>query len=234
MLRYDHRPSYPRVACTCSSAHAACVRSTTSCPSTSPAADYRCRIPALLPSHPPVPRPPPPLAHCPPGKAGGFLALDWNDGSPVGPLARLSYGLHRRLAGELGQDVGYRDVDTLQVWRRLMFNANIHERSGARTSGAASGGLGIGAQSVQSRRVTFCRTSVLYGRTGGCRTCRGVRGKAGTLRHRTRGCPMGRTCRLLYAQRIAPPHFSCGTRRGIRVTAGQTAGASRSLLSLVL
>jgi hypothetical protein len=50
------------------------------------------------------------------GKAGGFLALDWNDGSPVGPLARHSYHLHRQLADVFGQDaIGYREVDTLQV-----------------------------------------------------------------------------------------------------------------------
>lgn len=28
------------------------------------------------------------LAAAASGKAGGFLALDWNDSSPVGPLAR--------------------------------------------------------------------------------------------------------------------------------------------------
>ncbi|EFJ41465.1 hypothetical protein VOLCADRAFT_98510 [Volvox carteri f. nagariensis] len=50
------------------------------------------------------------------GKAGGFLALDWNDSSPVGPLARLSYRLHEQLAGQLGAErIGYRTVHTLQV-----------------------------------------------------------------------------------------------------------------------
>ena len=49
------------------------------------------------------------------GKAGGFLALDWNDGGPVGPLARLSYSLHKTLASELGQDTGYREVRTFSV-----------------------------------------------------------------------------------------------------------------------
>ena len=48
------------------------------------------------------------------GKAAGFLALDWNDATPIGALARLSFGLHRELAGEL-PDVGYRDVETLLV-----------------------------------------------------------------------------------------------------------------------
>ena len=49
------------------------------------------------------------------GKAGGFLALDWSDGGPVGPLARLSYFLHKTLASELGQDTGYREVRTFSV-----------------------------------------------------------------------------------------------------------------------
>jgi len=35
------------------------------------------------------------------GKAGGFLALDWNDGSPLGPLARLSFQMHEDLASTL-------------------------------------------------------------------------------------------------------------------------------------
>lgn len=49
------------------------------------------------------------------GKAGGFLALDWCDGSALGPLARLSFALHADLAERLGVDYGYRRVDTLGV-----------------------------------------------------------------------------------------------------------------------
>jgi hypothetical protein len=50
------------------------------------------------------------------GKAGGFLALDWNDGSPVGPLARHSYALHAQLAEAFGSEaIGYRQLDTIQV-----------------------------------------------------------------------------------------------------------------------
>src|SRR2546427_9362831 len=33
------------------------------------------------------------------GKSGGFLALDWCDDSPLGPLARASFALHAELAG---------------------------------------------------------------------------------------------------------------------------------------
>ncbi len=36
------------------------------------------------------------------GKSGGFLALDWCDGSPLGPLARRSFALHAELAVGLG------------------------------------------------------------------------------------------------------------------------------------
>src|SRR2546427_619742 len=46
------------------------------------------------------------------GKSGGFLALDWCDGSPLGPLARASFALHAELAKELGTDYGYRRMDT--------------------------------------------------------------------------------------------------------------------------
>ena len=46
------------------------------------------------------------------GKSGGFLALDWCDSGPVGPLARLSFGLHAQLAHELGSDYGYRRMNT--------------------------------------------------------------------------------------------------------------------------
>jgi len=38
------------------------------------------------------------------GKAGGFLALDWCDGSPLGPLARASFAMHDALAETLALD----------------------------------------------------------------------------------------------------------------------------------
>ena len=42
------------------------------------------------------------------GKAGGFLALDWNDGGPTGPLTRKSFELHEELAAALPFAVDYR------------------------------------------------------------------------------------------------------------------------------
>src|SRR5690349_20072237 len=49
------------------------------------------------------------------GKAGGFLALDWCDGSPLGPLARRSFALHAELDARLPGAWGYRRLDTLAV-----------------------------------------------------------------------------------------------------------------------
>ena len=47
------------------------------------------------------------------GRAGGFLALDWNDRTPVGPLARRSFELHRELASGVAVECGYRPLETV-------------------------------------------------------------------------------------------------------------------------
>ena len=49
------------------------------------------------------------------GKSGGFLALDWCDGTPLEPLARRSFELHDDLARKLGNPWGYRRLDTWSV-----------------------------------------------------------------------------------------------------------------------
>src|ERR1700688_3795788 len=46
------------------------------------------------------------------GKAGGFLARDWCDGTPLMHLARRSFDLHAELAEELSGDGGYRRLAT--------------------------------------------------------------------------------------------------------------------------
>jgi glycine/D-amino acid oxidase-like deaminating enzyme len=38
------------------------------------------------------------------GKSGGFLALDWCDGTPLQALARRSFALHASLAAEIDGD----------------------------------------------------------------------------------------------------------------------------------
>lgn len=46
--------------------------------------------------------------------AGGFLARDWCDGSPTGPLAQASFALHADLADKLNgkERYGYRRMST--------------------------------------------------------------------------------------------------------------------------
>ncbi len=46
------------------------------------------------------------------GKSGGFLALDWCDGTPLEALARRSFALHAELAQRIGGDWGYRRLTT--------------------------------------------------------------------------------------------------------------------------
>lgn len=50
------------------------------------------------------------------GKAAGFLAADWNAGTPLDALTRASFALHRQLADELGAErLGYRPMDALMT-----------------------------------------------------------------------------------------------------------------------
>jgi glycine/D-amino acid oxidase-like deaminating enzyme len=49
------------------------------------------------------------------GKAGGFLALDWCDNTPLAALARTSFQLHAEPSQTLGTDYGYRRLTTLGV-----------------------------------------------------------------------------------------------------------------------
>jgi glycine/D-amino acid oxidase-like deaminating enzyme len=46
------------------------------------------------------------------GKAGGFLALDWCDGTKLQALARRSFALHAELPQRIGGDWGYRRLTT--------------------------------------------------------------------------------------------------------------------------
>jgi glycine/D-amino acid oxidase-like deaminating enzyme len=47
------------------------------------------------------------------GKSGGFLALDWCDGTALEPLARRSFNLHAQLPEQIGGDGGYRRLEAL-------------------------------------------------------------------------------------------------------------------------
>jgi glycine/D-amino acid oxidase-like deaminating enzyme len=60
------------------------------------------------------------------GKAGGFLALDWCDGTPLEALARRSFALHARLAEEIHGDWGYRRLTTYGGSAGLGQRSKVH------------------------------------------------------------------------------------------------------------
>jgi len=50
------------------------------------------------------------------GKAGGFLAKDWSDGTPIQELQRRSFDLHAEQAKVLGEsNIDYRRLECV-VW----------------------------------------------------------------------------------------------------------------------
>jgi glycine/D-amino acid oxidase-like deaminating enzyme len=53
------------------------------------------------------------------GKSGGFLALNWCDGTPLECLARRSFALHASLAEELKGDWGFRRLTTYAGFGRV-------------------------------------------------------------------------------------------------------------------
>ena len=58
------------------------------------------------------------------GKSGGFLAMDWCDGTPLMHLARRSFALHAELSERLGGDWGYRRMTAYSgVLGRALDNA---------------------------------------------------------------------------------------------------------------
>src|SRR6267142_2044261 len=87
------------------------------------------------------------------GKSGGFLALDWCDGSALGPLARASFALHAKLARELGTDYGYRRLDTFMVAARERGGVSGGHRVTAPPwvdgAGAVTGALGTTETTAQ-------------------------------------------------------------------------------------
>jgi glycine/D-amino acid oxidase-like deaminating enzyme len=64
------------------------------------------------------------------GKSGGFLALDWCDGTPLQELARRSFALHASLPEEIGSDWGYRRLTTYCGFASTRRSARTRHRPG--------------------------------------------------------------------------------------------------------
>ena len=92
------------------------------------------------------------------GKSGGFLALDWCDGSVLAPLARRSFALHAELAAEHGNPWGYRRLDTLSVAasaRRRLGNAGTGGPGWLDPAAQVNRRLGTAATTAQVNPAAF-------------------------------------------------------------------------------
>mmetsp|Transcript_3321 Transcript_3321/g.7887 ORF Transcript_3321/g.7887 Transcript_3321/m.7887 type:complete len:456 (-) Transcript_3321:1951-3318(-) len=92
------------------------------------------------------------------GKAGGFLALDWNDHSPVGPLTRRSFALHQEIADSLGAEkIQYRRLECVAI---PVGDNNLRRRpSGRKLEGIewAEGENAMGDASLLGDRSTIAQ-----------------------------------------------------------------------------
>src|SRR6266852_2878253 len=106
------------------------------------------------------------------GKSGGFLALDWCDGSPLGPLARASFALHAELAKELGTDYGYRRMNTFMMAAREQGTLRGGHRVAAPAwldgAGVVTAALGSRETTAQIHPAHFTSALVDAARARGC------------------------------------------------------------------
>ncbi|MEM7043844.1 MAG: FAD-dependent oxidoreductase, partial [Pseudomonadota bacterium] len=95
------------------------------------------------------------------GKSGGFLALDWCDGSALAPLARRSFALHAELAEIHGNPWGYRRLDTFAARADARRGSGLDRHSTSRSwldiRVAVSGQLGTTETTAQVTPAAFTR-----------------------------------------------------------------------------
>jgi glycine/D-amino acid oxidase-like deaminating enzyme len=112
------------------------------------------------------------------GKSGGFLALDWCDGSPLGPLARASFALHAELARTLGADHGYRRLDTFMLRARERGTPTGGHRVTAPAwldgAGVVTAALGSTATTAQVTPARFTAALLDGAQTLGAKLCIGT------------------------------------------------------------
>jgi glycine/D-amino acid oxidase-like deaminating enzyme len=106
------------------------------------------------------------------GKSGGFLALDWCDGTPLGPLARASFALHADLAKEIPTDYGYRRMETFMIAAREVGTPRGGHRTAAPAwldgAGVVTAALGSPETTAQIHPARFTSALVEAARARGC------------------------------------------------------------------
>ena len=131
------------------------------------------------------------------GKAGGFLALDWCDGTPLMDLARTSFAMHAELPDRLGDDSGYRRLETLAVSAGSGAAADRRDGSPAMADGWVDGGrvrrvLGSEETTAQVHPERFTRALLDAARDRGAVLVRAAaRGVERDARGAVRGVDLG-------------------------------------------
>jgi glycine/D-amino acid oxidase-like deaminating enzyme len=136
------------------------------------------------------------------GKSGGFLALDWCDGSPLKPLARRSFALHAALPEEIGGEWGYRRMAAYGgTYRRA--EPACDRQSSTQVAWVADG-VGIGGQ-IGSTETTAQVDPGVSSRPS-CRPPSAM-GRACALRGSRRSCGMTRAACAAFGrmERTSPP-----------------------------
>ena len=131
------------------------------------------------------------IANAASGKSGGFLALDWCDGSPAEALARRSFALHAELAERIDDEWGYRRLDTLGVVTSARRDVGFYRKLAAPDwlagSAAVHARLGTAETTAQVDPAAFTGAMMRAALAGGARLTIGtvtglVQGAAGALR----------------------------------------------------
>jgi glycine/D-amino acid oxidase-like deaminating enzyme len=93
------------------------------------------------------------------GKAGGFLARDWCDGTPLMPLARRSFDLHAALAEDLNGDWGYRRLTTYAgtIGHRSIRTATGVSRGWISSDVTINGRIGSAGTTAQVHPAAFTK-----------------------------------------------------------------------------
>lgn len=152
------------------------------------------------------------------GKAGGFLALDWNDYAVTGPLTRRSFQLHQELADAFGAH--------MIQYRRLSCVGITVDAWGQRPSGKKLAGIEW-AQADQDSRVVASRVREL----GSEDTIAQVHPKllCERLWAETQQCVGG--CRLLNGRVVDVQHDDTGTLIGAVVAQTDELNSTKTVLA---
>mmetsp|Transcript_3577 Transcript_3577/g.7913 ORF Transcript_3577/g.7913 Transcript_3577/m.7913 type:complete len:241 (+) Transcript_3577:130-852(+) len=90
------------------------------------------------------------------GKAGGFLAKDWSEGSPIGELMSRSFDLHAEQADDLGAEkIDYRRLEAAAVM--MASNGSGRKPAGKKLEGVEWADVNVVGGNILGREDTIAQ-----------------------------------------------------------------------------